>query len=681
MGLRERLANLLVPVRKAPEKPAFITGLVGPQVPNQPVYGDMTVEKATREGYKISIYVYRAVRTIVQAASGIPWLVLDKNGEEVPNHPFTMKLQWPNEAMSGQDLMELTIAHLCLPGNAIWQPLMVGGQIKELWPVMPDLVRPIPSGKPGEWLAGWEVTDSSGKRTTAPPDRFIHFMQFDPGNPYWGTGPLMAAARCIDCDNEAQDTQKISMQNRGLTDGVFKVGEEPLTEEQFAEAQRQIAEQYTAKAKRRAPWVVGGATFIPMAMNMVEMDFIASRLANKQDIAAAFGIDSAFLGDKSASTYNNVIEMKKALYENAVLPMLDDIKATLNLRVPLKEGEVITYDTSGVAALRDDYGKKVESASKLWALGVPVMQLNDLFELGLEEYDGWDISYLPMGVLPSGGGYGEESPETSNTGKARKGVNLQTEEQKAAHWRRVDVRRTAYWKVVAEKIAPLYRANRDAAIEVVQAGGDRESLPRKVAEALRARQPEWEKAMVAILTALVADFGQDAAEDLGAKPKGYTGHLEGKADWVFQTFTQATWAWIKRHAAEQCLTIVGTDVENVRAALMSEVESGATIDEIGRRLRNFYDDRSAFNAMRVARTEVGAAASAGQMEAAQQSGIVKSKQWLSSRDDRVRESHQEMDGEERPLDGTFSNGCDAPGIGGDASEVVQCRCTLTFNTR
>ena len=43
--------------------------------------------------------------------------------------------------------------------------------------------------------------------------------------------------------------------------------------------------------------------------------------------------------DRYHSTYNNVVEARKGLYEDVGIPMLDDIKATLNLKVAPLYGE------------------------------------------------------------------------------------------------------------------------------------------------------------------------------------------------------------------------------------------------------------------------------------------------------------------------------------------------------
>ena len=617
----------------------------------------MTVRKATREGYKISVYVYRAVRTIVQAASAIPWVVKDSNGEPIENHPLVEVMKKPNPEFSGQDLLEFLIAHLELVGNALWQPIIVGNQIKEFWTVMPDLVRPIPSDVKGQWLKGWEVSSVDGKQQLVPPEQFIHFMQMDPGNPYWGVGPLMAAARTIDTDNEAQDTQKISMQNRATPDGVF-AHETPLTTEQFEEAQRQIRENFLAKSTRREPWVLGaGAKWIQMSMTPVEMDFILSRLRNLRDIAGAFGISPIFLGDLEQSSYNNMMEARKALYEDVVIPLLDDIKSTLNLKIAPLYGDItLSYDTSKIAALREDYTKKVEQAKTLWSMGLPFDQINSRLEMGFDEFPGWDQGYLPLTLLPTGSAPPEE-PQKRKT----KTLDLTTEEQKTAHWKRVDSHRVAWWGVASKKIEPLYHDEAEA-IDKAMKGKSPAQLVAVVGKAIDSGRSQWEKMLTAISTALIDDFGNEVADDLGAEKK-----------WVFDPFSAAARIWIVKNGAASVKSILETNLDDVKRILLAGFDENLGTPQIARNLRKFYVDKSPFKAMRVARTEVTKASSFGQVEAARQSGIVKKKTWMTSRDERVRDEHKDMDGETVKLDGKFSNSLEYP-------NEPMCRCVLTFQT-
>ncbi|MCX7869186.1 MAG: hypothetical protein N2322_04460, partial [Terrimicrobiaceae bacterium] len=49
---------------------------------------------------------------------------------------------------------------------------------------------------------------------------------------------------------------------------------------------------------------------------------------------------------------------------------------------------------------------------KLWGAGMPMRLVNEYLDLGLPEFDGWEVGYLPMGVVPvEESGAPEEMPE------------------------------------------------------------------------------------------------------------------------------------------------------------------------------------------------------------------------------------------------------------------------------
>ena len=71
----------------------------------------------------------------------------------------------------------------------------------------------------------------------------MHNKFNDPGNPYWGLAPLQAGARAVDIDVEAVKFQKVGLQNRAITDGIFTF-EHPLTQDQWDEARAMVREQH-----------------------------------------------------------------------------------------------------------------------------------------------------------------------------------------------------------------------------------------------------------------------------------------------------------------------------------------------------------------------------------------------------------------------------------------------------
>ena len=72
------------------------------------------------------------------------------------------------------------------------------------------------------------------------------------------------------------------------------------------------------------------------------------------------------------------------------------------------------------------------------------------------------------------------------------------------------------------------------------------------------------------------------------------------------------------------------------------------------------------------------ASNQGALEAYRQSGVVERKEWLTARDDRVRDGHAEADGQIVPLEAPFlvmGESIMTPGQG-SAAVSVNCRCVI-----
>jgi len=599
----------------------------------QPIYTEMTVRKATREGYRLSVFVYRAVRTIVQATSGIPWVVLDKNGEVIPNHPFTQVWAKPNPFFSGQDNMEFLIAHLKLVGNGFLQPVMVNGQPREFWVCMPDMIKPVPSKASGKWLEGYQITEAGGGTFAVPPEQFIHFMQFDPGNPYWGIGDLQAAARTVDTDNEAQDTQKIQLQNRNLPSGIFQF-ENEMSDESFEMAAQKLKQQVMQKTKRGEPWVLGGGyKWQQMSLSPKEMDYILSRVQNKRDIAAAFGISPIFLGDLEQSSYNNMAEAKRSLYEEVVIPLLDDIRSTLNMRLaPLYgDGIFITYDLSNVSAMREDFGKRIEQAKNLWGMGIPFEQINTKLELGFEEFDGWGTGYLPFSLQPTGFVPLNAEPQVVEGEKRLllKAARM-TEESKEAYWRGYAMKAENYERSFIKKLQLMFSNQQEEVIKNLKTGAKDNLIDQDNA----AR--DYKKLAAVILLPLMAEAMRDAEELVGKQ----------KADFDWESYLEANpaaLAWLRTRigwAAEQ----VGEETANLLSMKLAEgFAEGESIPQLSNRVKEVFKFNDNVRAQRIARTETITASNQGAVETYKKEGVTKT-EWYAALDERTCEDCMSMHG-------------------------------------
>lgn len=113
---------------------------------------------------------------------------------------------------------------------------------------------------------------------------------------------------------------------------------------------------------------------------------------------------------------------------------------------------------------------------------------------------------------------------------------------------------------------------------------------------------------------------------------------------------------------------------------------GESLSDIATRIATATSNQNRNLALTHARTAMTGAQNAGRVQRLQDAkkmGLKVVKEWLATLDAHTRDSHRDMDGEQRPVGDQwhpmkFSNGCRYPGDPqGPAHEVYNCRCTLT----
>lgn len=654
---------------------------------NRPVWADWSTERAITDGYKASSWVYACVFTLAKLTSSVPWTALVGKGDEAEEdkeHPVAQLMREPNPYMDGNDLIERQVIHLLLGGNGIWTKVRSGATPVELWPIPPDKIRPVPS-RP-DYLSHYEVTEGSIKRLVEPQD-IVHAMFIDPSTTYWGLAPLQALAKTVDTDVEAVTWNKIALQNRAVTDGVFS-SKEVLTREQWELARTQVREQHQGSSNARAPWVLGGgATWQQMSLSPAEMDFIESRRMTREEICAVYGVPPPMVGILDHANYNNSQTMQRTLWVNRVIPLLDDLAAVYNRAIArdFGDGVRLVYDLSNVDALQDNFNDKAITAKTFFDMGVPFNEINRKLELGFDEVPGGDIGYLPVNLLPadlSALGAGSQPIDALPAGDEAHALPapsvkatraLDTEEQKAAYWQSVERRRSVWYSKVTQLSGDVFDSERDVALSALRNDG-----PNAVEGAVRRHAGAWETMLRAVYTAVVEDFGDLTDEEL-AKDAGRPLTKE------FDPFDAAVQAWIRLYAAKRADLIAQTSATAAQEVIAEGLTNNWTVDQISDELQAHYVTMSTSRAFRIARTEVVGASNFGAFSAAKQSGVAVTKTWISSRDERVRPDHADADGQEVPMDVAFSVGGESLMYPGDpsasADQTNYCRCAQAFSTR
>lgn len=180
---------------------------------------------------------------------------------------------------------------------------------------------------------------------------------------------------------------------------------------------------------------------------------------------------------------------------------------------------------------------------------------------------------------------------------------------------------------------------------------------------------EFKSKVDPIRRASLADSAASALAELGGE------------DFVF---TKAAERFLKLEGARLIRRTNATTRRMIQAQLIEANAKGESVDQIAARVRHVFSVRRK-HARTIARTEVLKASQTGQLEGYRASGVVVQKQWNTSRDGSVRDSHT-IDGQRVDLPDAFTLGdgerADAPGIGQggtilSAGNAIQCRCFTT----
>jgi HK97 family phage portal protein len=224
-----------------------------------------------------------------------------------------------------------------------------------------------------------------------------------------------------------------------------------------------------------------------------------------------------------------------------------------------------------------------------------------------------------------------------------------------------------------------------------------EKAPIVVREAAGARAASWDRKEVKNTVDVIFNETQETAlmgatfeRIIRATYRDFALRMTGSIDDSFDFNLKDPFAeaWIKnkasklvreatRYTQEQLSDEIADAVQEAAAAGFAESE---TIAQIAERISAVYEFARDTRAERIARTETISAANAGGLEAMRQTGV-QIKEWLSSKDDKVRPTHEELDGTKVGIGEAFLSSSGAqlqfPGDpAAPAAEVVQCRCTL-----
>lgn len=389
----------------------------------QPVQVDWDQDRAIRDGFKACSWVFACLDRLGGACSSVPWRVMEKSGrgsewEAQDGHPLELAIEYPNEQMSRQFLINLMVQYLGCGGNGLMKVVGVTRKNEvipdELWPISSSRYRPVPvdedapikfrNGRQVVWIEGYKRIDRPYKDMLFP-EQVIHAQFPDPSNPVWGMSPMRSIARVIDMDVKQVAWNSVIPDNHMVPSGAF-VDRALRTDGQLDEAARKLAERYGSPDRAHLPLVLGAGTdWLRMSLTPQEMDWIESRRFTMLEICAAFGlVPSLFVPDAKYANQDSAI---KYMWKNGAHRFLSVLEDAFNMRfVPrARRGQLyIHFDLSVIPDIQDTLPARLEAHERAVRSGIPPNRSFILLDIPVDPVEGGDVplvlgTYVPLGQL------------------------------------------------------------------------------------------------------------------------------------------------------------------------------------------------------------------------------------------------------------------------------------------
>lgn len=391
------------------------------------------------EGYRKNATVYSLVNIITKAATTIPFQVYEKQSEndlkrykaltsgtldsstmyqakmlqknalvEIKDTALHQLLDRPNAAQSYNSWLTELIAFGKLTGNRYVYGIGPDngpnqGKYTELY-ILPSQVVEIVSNGIMQPVKEYRIEYNGNYSMDA--DCVLHIKDFNPyydgtGSHLYGQSPLRAGLRSLTTNNEAVTTGVKYLQNQTAR-GVLMSEEGDLNEVQAQQLKDKFRQQYQGSnnggdviiTPKKLSWVNFG-------LNASDVSLIEQYNASIKDICNIFNVPVQLLNNTEASTYNNMKEAKKALYQNAVIPELVKLRDELNRWLVPMYGDnlYLDFDFTAVPELQEENDKVVQQLSSAW--WITPNEKRAVMNYGKDEdTPAMDDYYIPSNLLP-----------------------------------------------------------------------------------------------------------------------------------------------------------------------------------------------------------------------------------------------------------------------------------------
>lgn len=662
-----------------------------------------TIEVASTNWYAAARLAYSCMRYRATKLIEPPlWVSDEADGEESwvkGAHPIEELLQRPNPDMSMSDLLELTSLYLDSTTGCVWHKVRDNGnRVARLYPYSGDEFK-VESGPDADGVprlfGKFTLTTAGGRKKEVGPEEVVYFRNANPGDLHSSLPPLHAAMARLQIEKRLEAGISHGLRNVVRPGSSLKFPDGVnLTPEQIDQYKILLQAGYTEAVNRAKALVTGNATF---QTHDLSLDGLAGGVLTEENevaVCGCFQLHPAVVGTRAglihSSDKHNMDAVVDMFYDIMALPTWSRWEDTLTVSL-LREFDpnprrFLRFDKSRIRALKDDIGEKAKTVVDLREeldlderraiLGYPEATPEQRAEI-----EGAQARRTPTAVAVPGK---FDTPRTA-AAKAHAAPLLAKVSERETLWKLRDssVRgQELAWELACER---QLRKDQAAALELA----DEILKPAKAAApAIGTKAPppppppfSADPESIRKLIAALAEkldienaWGPVAKELTNGTARRAVRSAATEVGLSFDVLQPGLSKYVAEHAAELVQGIADTTRSALRDALKAGLEAGEGIPDLRKRI----EESGAFAPSRaelIARTETTTVTNAAGRESlsnwAAENDAKVFKQWLATQDDRTREEHAAMDGEEVEIDRLFSNGLLAPG-------EPNCRCSLIY---
>ena len=507
------------------------------------------------------------------------------------------------------------------------------------------------------------------------PEDVVFFRLPHPQDRWQGFGPVQVVARQLGIERQILTSLIAGIRN-AVVPGLTVTFHDDATTEQVRDAMEQIRAGYGSALNHGKPFGVGNVR--DAKQNKIGFDGLAGGELYREiesAVCVAFQVRPEVLGmmvGLENSPWSHMDTAQRLAYDEAIIPMWRRLERTFTRQLlrPVDDTpeRKILFDTDKVRALQEDD----ERNAKIAVLLRDIATRNQRRQVaGLEPQEGayWDeVQERNPQPLPN-----PEAPDPTVRTEAGRAFDYERKDIPGAAilWAEFDISTKNAARLWEPEVARLL-AKQSTDIQrlfrryVREAGGvpTQETLLKFLQE------------VGDYLTAAGAAEARRTLEPLvRASSTTAARRLTARLGFGFDVVQ----AGIERYITEETNFLVSVMGETTGRAVARTVQDSIEERIPLRDLRSRLEGLPEFDRPRAqltARTETTRATNGAQRRAAQEyeveTGTRMEKAWLSSRDDRVRDEHEELDDKQwYPVGWTFANGRLEPG-------EPNCRCTLAY---